>query len=110
MAEYEIRLHKANDTLSIVMLTFAFSDRDAKAQAALMLQGEIAYAQVWCGEMPVGLVYDPASLLNQDVRDLQSLAAEMRRRSLPPVQDDEIQPAADAPRIAGGLFLRSVLR
>ncbi len=45
--DYEIRLSRADGSLSIVMLTSAISDADAKAQALGMLKSGLASAEIW---------------------------------------------------------------
>lgn len=45
--DYEIRLHRADGTLSIVMLVSAVGDLDAKAQARDMLKDGLANAHIW---------------------------------------------------------------
>jgi hypothetical protein len=47
--DYEIRLSRADGALSIVMLTSAISDADAKAQAYGMLKDGLASAEIWQG-------------------------------------------------------------
>jgi len=45
--DYEVRLHRADGHLSIVMVILATSDRDAKNQAQSMLRDSIVNAHVW---------------------------------------------------------------
>jgi hypothetical protein len=45
--DYEIRLHHADGTLSLVMITSAASDADAKAQALKKLKEGLANAHIW---------------------------------------------------------------
>jgi hypothetical protein len=47
MPDYEVRLYRADDTLSIVMKTFANGALDAQAAASAMLKGNILRAEVW---------------------------------------------------------------
>jgi len=56
MPEYEIRLHKADGTLSIVMKTHARDDSDAKAKATDMIKGDIIYARILSGEEEIAVV------------------------------------------------------
>lgn len=49
MQDYEIRLYRADGTLSIVMITAAASDADAKEQAGSLLREDVMDAQIWCG-------------------------------------------------------------
>ena len=49
MQDYEIRLYRADGTLSIVMITTAASDTVAKEQAGLLLRHDMMDAQIWCG-------------------------------------------------------------
>ena len=53
---YEILLHKADGVLSIVMIVTALCDADAKAQAARMLKGKMAYAEIWNDTVEIGTV------------------------------------------------------
>ena len=55
--DYEIRLHHADGTLSIVMMTAAVSDADASAQAKLMLKDGLANAHIWRDGKLVDSVY-----------------------------------------------------
>ncbi len=55
--DYEIRLHHADGTLSLVMITAAVSDADAKAQAALMLKDGLANAHIWRDGTLVDSIY-----------------------------------------------------
>src|SRR5665213_3636717 len=80
MPEYEIRLHKIDDALSIVMFTFAFSDRDAKAQAEMMLHDNMAYAHIWRDEAQIGSASALENGADQHIREMHSLAREMRQR------------------------------
>jgi hypothetical protein len=48
MPEYEVRLYRADDTLSIVMKSFANGPLEIQAAAAAMLKGNIVRAEVWC--------------------------------------------------------------
>lgn len=47
MSVYEIRLHRPDGALSIVMKAMATGDIDAKSQALAMLCGGICSAQIW---------------------------------------------------------------
>jgi hypothetical protein len=49
MQDYEIRLYRADGTLSIVIITTAASDADAKEQAGSLLREDMMDAQIWCG-------------------------------------------------------------
>ena len=55
--DYEIRLHHADGTLSLVMMTAAYSDADASAQARIMLKSGLANAQIWRDGKLVDAVY-----------------------------------------------------
>jgi hypothetical protein len=78
MPEYEIRLHKADGTLSVMMFTFAFSDAEAAAQARLMLRGNIVLAHVWRDDHQVGSERTSTDL-QSNICELRRLAGEMRR-------------------------------
>ncbi len=56
-SDYEIRLHRADGTLSIVMLVSAVGDLDARSQAADMLKGEMSNAHIWRDGKLVDSVY-----------------------------------------------------
>ena len=45
--EYEIRLHRADGTLSIVLMTLALTHEQAKTQACALLRNGMANAHVW---------------------------------------------------------------
>ena len=47
LLDYEIRLHHADGTLSIVMMVSAIGDADAGAQATKMLEDGLASAHIW---------------------------------------------------------------
>ncbi len=79
MTEYEIRLHKTDGDFSIAMFTFGFSDWDAKAQARLMLQRDIAYAHVWRGDVLVGSMAALPPGLPDRIQALHEIARELRR-------------------------------
>jgi len=53
MKAYDIRLYRADATLSIIMKTFANEPLDAQAQASAMLKGEIVRAEIWCDHQHV---------------------------------------------------------
>jgi hypothetical protein len=55
--DYEIRLHHADGTLSLVMMTAAISDADAKAQAIRLLKEGLANAHIWRDGKLVDSVY-----------------------------------------------------
>jgi hypothetical protein len=55
--DYEIRLHYADGTLSVVMIASAVSDRDAAAQARFMLRDGLANAHIWRDGELVDSVY-----------------------------------------------------
>lgn len=45
--EYEIRLHRPDGALSIVLMTLATGDDQAKSQAHALLRNRMARAHVW---------------------------------------------------------------
>ena len=49
MQDYEIRLYRADGTLSIVMITAAASDADAKEKAGSLLREDMMDAEIWRG-------------------------------------------------------------
>ena len=55
--DFEISLHKADGTVSIVMNIIALGTPDAKLQASLLLNDEIAYAVIWQGVVEVATVH-----------------------------------------------------
>ena len=59
-SDYEIRLHRSDGTLSIVMLISAANDQDARGQAAAMVRSEIANAHIWRDGQLVDSVYTAA--------------------------------------------------
>lgn len=46
-SEYEIRLHRADGTLSIVLMTLALGPEQAKTQASALLRNGMVSAHVW---------------------------------------------------------------
>jgi hypothetical protein len=56
-SSFEIRLHKTDNTLSIVMTVNAHGPYDAKLQAEKMLKDDIAYAVIWHGLTEVDTVH-----------------------------------------------------
>jgi hypothetical protein len=54
---YEIRFHRQDGRLSLVMLVPAASEADAKAQARRMLMGDLANANIWRAGTLVDSVY-----------------------------------------------------
>jgi hypothetical protein len=54
---FEIRLHKADGTVSIIMSVCVFGVFDAEQQAAKMLNDDMAYAVVWQGDIEVGTAH-----------------------------------------------------
>lgn len=57
VSAFEIRLHKADGTVSMIMTANAFGPQDAKLQAIKMLNDDIAYAVVWHGLIEVATVH-----------------------------------------------------
>jgi hypothetical protein len=57
VSSFEIRLHKADNTVSIVMTVNAHGHYDAELQARKMLQDDIAYAVIWQGLAEVATVH-----------------------------------------------------
>lgn len=57
MQDYEIRLHRADGALSIVMMTAAASDVDAREQAGSFLKEDIVDARIWCGSKLIALMH-----------------------------------------------------
>jgi hypothetical protein len=55
--EYEIRLHHADGSLSVVMMVTAIGDADAKAQATKMLEDGLANAHIWRDGRLVDSIY-----------------------------------------------------
>jgi hypothetical protein len=56
--DYEIRLHRRDGTLSLVMIVPATGDDDAKLQAKKMLRADLANAHVWDADGKlVGSIY-----------------------------------------------------
>jgi len=53
MQNYEVRLYRADGTLSIVMKTAANGVPEAQAAATAMLKGDIVRAEVWSDEQRV---------------------------------------------------------
>jgi hypothetical protein len=49
MTDYEIRLFKADGTLSLVMMIVANGKADARFQAGAMLKGGVVKAEIWSG-------------------------------------------------------------
>jgi len=49
MSDYEIRLFKADGTLSIVMIVVAINSENAAQQAFPMLEDGIVKAEIWSG-------------------------------------------------------------
>ena len=47
MPDYEIRLYRADGTLSIIMKTFAGGPIEIQATASAMLKGDVVRAEVW---------------------------------------------------------------
>ena len=45
--DYEVRFHRADGSLSLVMILPALSDRDAKRQAEKMLSAGLTNAHIW---------------------------------------------------------------
>jgi hypothetical protein len=62
MSNYEIRLHRPDGSLSIVMKVAAVGDTDAKNQALIMLHNGISNAHIWRDDNLVGSVYAPIGL------------------------------------------------
>ena len=56
-ALYEICLHKADGTPILNMMVDAADREGAKAQAAKMLMGAVAYAVVWRSQVEVAIVH-----------------------------------------------------
>ena len=56
MREYEMRLHRPNGILSVVMKTLAIDDNDARRAASQFLIGDIVNARIFSGDRAVGLV------------------------------------------------------
>jgi len=48
-SDYEIRLFKADGTLSIMMVVIAIDSADAASQAIPMLKDDIVKAEFWSG-------------------------------------------------------------
>jgi hypothetical protein len=59
MTDYEIRLLKADGTLSIIMAITALGDVDAKVQAIAMLKDGITRAELWRGTDMIGIITLP---------------------------------------------------
>jgi hypothetical protein len=57
MADYEIRLFKADGSLSIILVLVAIGAFDARAQALVMLKEGMARAEIWTGITFVETVY-----------------------------------------------------
>ncbi len=62
MSNYEIRLHRLDGTLSIVMKVTAVGDADARNQARTMLTADIPSAQIWRDDSLIGSVHAPLEL------------------------------------------------
>jgi hypothetical protein len=56
---YEIRLHRSDGALSIVMKMMAAGEAGAKHQALNMLVGGISDAHIWCGDDLIASIYAP---------------------------------------------------
>jgi hypothetical protein len=56
MQEYELRLHKADGVLSIVMKAIELTDSDAKLSAAQMLVGDIEFIHLFNADQKIGTV------------------------------------------------------
>jgi hypothetical protein len=56
MKEYELRLHRADGTLSIVMKTVALDDSDARSCASRMLSGDIETIDLLNADEQIGRV------------------------------------------------------
>jgi len=54
---FEIRLHKADGTVAIIMTVNAFGAGDAEIQAVKMLKDDLAYAIIWDGLREVATVH-----------------------------------------------------
>jgi hypothetical protein len=54
---YEIRFHRQDGRLSLVMLVPAANEADAKDQARRMLMGDLANANIWRAGTLVDSVY-----------------------------------------------------
>ena len=57
VSEFEIRLHKSDGTLSMIMTVVAFGAPGAKLQAVRLLKDDIAYAIIWQGLSEVATVH-----------------------------------------------------
>jgi hypothetical protein len=62
MKEYELRLHRADGTLSVVMKTSAADDSDARLCASRMLSGDIESVDLLNADEQVGRVQRRYSL------------------------------------------------
>jgi hypothetical protein len=58
-AVYEIRLHKPDGALAIVMKVMAAGDSHAKCHALTMLRGGISSAHIWCDDDLINSIYAP---------------------------------------------------
>jgi hypothetical protein len=56
MREYDMRLHRQNGVLSVVMKTVAIDDNDARRAASQFLIGDIVSASIFNDEKDVGVV------------------------------------------------------
>jgi len=56
MREYEMRLHRLNGVLSVVMKTIAIDDNDAKRLAHQFLIGDIVRASIFSDDKDLGAV------------------------------------------------------
>lgn len=59
MSDYEVRLHRPDGALSIVMKVKAVGETDAERQALTMLCGEITNARIWCDGNLIASLYAP---------------------------------------------------
>jgi hypothetical protein len=71
--EYELRLHRADETLSIVMKIQANGNGDARFQARYLLDGDIRRVGIWRDDVCVESLTRP--LPQTDAPDLFERAA-----------------------------------
>ena len=62
MSDYQIRLHKLDGALSIIMMVSAIGDTDAKNQALLMLKNGLSNAYIWREKKLVASIDAPLDL------------------------------------------------
>jgi hypothetical protein len=63
ISEYQIRAFRDDGELSLVMLTPALSDDDAREQASALITGQVPTVEIWHGASLVDTLHIRASLI-----------------------------------------------